>query len=839
MTPFPRFALRTLPALFLSLGCLAATAQAAEAVRYRFSQAAAPLAQALNAFSRASGQTLLYTAELPPQATAPALHGSLDAEEALQRLLQGSGLRARRIDERTLTLEPIPASGALDLDATTVSAAAPAQGYRPAANASISRGDAPLLDIPQAISVAPAQALQDQRPRNLDDALGNISGITQANTLGGTQDAVMKRGFGDNRDGSIMRDGMPSVQGRNFTATADHVEVLKGPASLLYGIQDPGGVVNVVSKKPQLQQANALTLRGSAYAHGRNGSGGQLDSTGPLGDSGLAYRMILDHEDEDYWRDFGKSRETLVAPSLAWYGEDTTVNLSYEHREFTTPFDRGTAIDPRTNRPLDIPRSRRLDEPFNITEGRSELTRLDLERQLDDTWKAHFGYGYSRETYDDNQARVMAVNADGTLTRRMDGTHGAVSSDSFATLDLSGTLQLAGMQHDLQFGMDHEKRKIFRADLLRDSKTSRFDYLDPVYGQVVPSTRVVAGDSDQTDKLRSDSLYFQDSIHLDERWILVGGARYQIYDQLAGRGRPFNANADINGQKWVPRGGLVYRLSDEVSLYGSYTRSFKPNSTIAPLSTGETIDSAILPEEATSWELGAKLDVPGRLSGTLALFDIRKKNVLVNELDGAGARRRPGPLARPGAGPHRPAQRTLEPDRQLRLARRGSHRGPDPGGQAPAERGAQHRVAVGGLRTRPALRRRPPAPGRRRALRRQAPGRPGQFLRPAVLHRGRCLRQLRHPLRRARREVPARREEPVRPHLLPVQCQSTVRGDGRAPAVPGVDDGGVLSRRSLQVGFPGVLLDVEAPLKGEGSARCCPTMLHLVPSSPGKGLPGA
>ncbi|EOD8927098.1 TPA: TonB-dependent siderophore receptor [Pseudomonas aeruginosa] len=636
MTPFPRFALRTLPALFLSLGCLAATVQAAEAVRYRFSQAAAPLAQALNAFSRASGQTLLYTAELPPQATAPALHGSLDAEEALQRLLQGSGLRARRIDERTLTLEPIPASGALDLDATTVSAAAPAQGYRPAANASISRGDAPLLEIPQAISVVPAQALQDQRPRNLDDALGNISGITQANTLGGTQDAVMKRGFGDNRDGSIMRDGMPSVQGRNFTATAGHVEVLKGPASLLYGIQDPGGVVNVVSKKPQLQQANALTLRGSAYAHGRNGSGGQLDSTGPLGDSGLAYRMILDHEDEDYWRDFGKSRETLVAPSLAWYGEDTTVNLSYEHREFTTPFDRGTAIDPRTNRPLDIPRSRRLDEPFNITEGRSELTRLDLERQLDDTWKAHFGYGYSRETYDDNQARVMAVNADGTLTRRMDGTHGAVSSDSFATLGLSGTLQLAGLQHDLQFGMDHEKRKIFRADLLRDSKTSRFDYLDPAYGQVVPSTRVVAGDSDQTDKLRSDSLYFQDSIHLDERWILVGGARYQIYDQLAGRGRPFNANTDINGQKWVPRGGLVYRLSDEVSLYGSYTRSFKPNSTIAPLSTGETIDSAILPEEATSWELGAKLDVPGRLSGTLALFDIRKKNVLVNELDGAG-----------------------------------------------------------------------------------------------------------------------------------------------------------------------------------------------------------
>lgn len=100
-------------------------------------------------------------------------------------------------------------------------------------------------------------------------------------------------------------------------------------------------------------------------------------------------------------------------------------------------------------------------------------------------------------------------------------------------------------------------------------------------------------------------------------------------------------------------------------------------------------------------------------------------------------------------------------------------------------------------------------------------------VRPAVLHRGRSLRQLRHPLRRTRREVPAQREEPVRPHLLPVQCQSPVRGDGRASAVPGVDDGGVLSRRSLQVGFlasswtMGGLYRLLAR-QGEEPPRCCP-----------------
>ncbi|CDF87027.1 putative TonB-dependent receptor [Pseudomonas knackmussii B13] len=604
--------------------------------RFAFDLPAQPLPQALGAFSRVTGLSLVYSDEAPYSVQAPALRGQYSATEALEHLLSGSGLRYRALDGRSLTLERIPGD-ALNLGETTVSAQAEAQGYLPAPVSAIGRSDTPVLETPQSIVSVPEQVLRDQKPRNLDDALGNVSGITQANTLGGTQDAVMKRGFGDNRDGSIMRDGLPSVLGRNLTASADHVEVLKGPASLLYGIQDPGGVVNVVSKKPQLEQHNEVTLRGSTYAHGKQGSGGQLDTTGGLGDSGLAYRLIVDQQDENYWRDFGQQRETLVAPSLAWYGDATTVNLSYEHREFKTPFDRGTAIDPRTNKPLDIPRTRRLDEPFNITEGRSDLTRLDIEHQLDEQWKAHFAYGWTRETYDDNQARVTAVNSSkGTVTRRVDGTHGAVSSDSFATAGLNGDLQWGGFRHELLLGVDSEKRKIFRADLIRSTRTNTLDYNDPVYGQVAPATTVSASDSDQTDKLRSDSLFLQDSWHLDEHWILVAGGRYQMYDQYAGRGRPFQANTDINGQKWVPRAGVVYKIDDELSLYGSYTKSFKPNSTIAPLSTGQVIDSSIQPEEATSWEIGAKLDMPERFSGNLALFDIRKRNVLVNQLDSNG-----------------------------------------------------------------------------------------------------------------------------------------------------------------------------------------------------------
>ncbi|RTY80418.1 TonB-dependent siderophore receptor [Pseudomonas veronii] len=610
-----------------------AQAQEQQSAQFNFALTAKPLPQALSDFSRVTGLSVIYTDEAPYGLNAPAVSGPMSATQALQRLLGGSGFTFRQIDARTLALEPVPSDGALNLGATTISAVAePADStsYQPPPTSSVMRSRGLLLETPQTVNVVPAQVLRDQQPRNLDDALANISGITQANTLGSTQDAVMLRGFGDNRNGSIMQDGMPVVQGRALNATAERVEVLKGPSSLLYGIQDPGGVVNIVSKKPQLLQSTSLTVRGSTFGNGKNGSGGNLDTTGPIGDSGLAYRLIVDHEDEDYWRNYGTHRESLIAPSLAWYGDTTQVVFAYEHREFLSPFDRGTAIDPKTNHPLDIPATRRLDEPFNNMEGRSDLYRLEADHDLNDDWKAHVGYSWNRETYDASQVRVASVNADGTLTRSMDGTRGALTTDRFATASLEGKVKLGGMQHDLVFGLDDEYRKIYRAELIRQAQRSAFSYVDPVYGNDVQGTTVSAKDSAQTDLLRSDSLFFQDAIHLTDQWILVGGARYQMYDQYAGKGVPFKANTDGNGQKWVPRAGLVYRYTDELSFYGSYTESFKPNSTIAALNDGSLLQGDLQPEQSKAWELGTKLDIPGRITASAALFDITKRNVLVS-----------------------------------------------------------------------------------------------------------------------------------------------------------------------------------------------------------------
>ncbi|WP_456756258.1 TonB-dependent siderophore receptor [Bradyrhizobium sp. USDA 4461] len=503
--------------------------------------------------------------------------------------------------------------------------------YRAMPSSTTLRSGASPLDTAQTVNVVPEQVLKDQLPRNLDDALANVSGVTQGNTLAGTQDAVMRRGFGDNRDGSIMRNGMPLVQGRSLNAAVESVEVLKGPASLLYGIMDPGGIVNTISKRPELYQHGSVTLLGSTYANNKNGADGTVDITGPIGDGGLAYRFIGYGVSEDYWRNFGRHREMLVAPSLAWYGDNTTVQLNYEHREFITPFDRGTAFV--NNAPLAIPATRRLDEPFNNMWGTSDLMQASVEHRLNQDWKLFAAYSYNSESFSANQLRITGINArTGVETRSNDGTQGSLSNASYGTSYLQGNVWLGGFRHEVLFGGDGQYRTIYRDNLIRQA-TPSFNFYNPVYGLISPGTTVSASDSAQTDKLGQWSLFFQDTLHLTERFALVGGVRYMDYDQIAGRGRPFITNTNVSADKVLPLGGAILKLTDEVSLYASFTQSLKPTSTIAPLTGGVVIGSNIAPEQGTQWETGVKFDVNKRISGTLALYDIDKKNVLVSQLN--------------------------------------------------------------------------------------------------------------------------------------------------------------------------------------------------------------
>ncbi|WP_145490055.1 TonB-dependent siderophore receptor [Yersinia aleksiciae] len=497
------------------------------------------------------------------------------------------------------------------------------QSYQPTTSVTGTRTESNLLNVPQAVSVVPRQVLRDQAARNIDEALYNVSGITQTNTLGGTQDAVMKRGFGDNRDGSILRDGVRSALARNFTPTTERVEVLKGPASMLYGMGEPGGVINMITKKPQLMQQAHIEGWGRSF----NGGGGQLDLSGPLGQSGFAYRMIVDHDETDYWRNFGRHRQTVVAPSIMWFGETTTVRVAYEHMEYLTPFDRGTIIDSRTGKPVDTPRHRRFDEGYNATRGDQDNITLQVDQVLNDHWKSTLTYAYGRNRYSDNQARALSLNPmTGVLTRQADATASAVSQAQAVQMTLNGDLDLGGMGHQMLFGFDYEDNRTYRGDMIRDKKNADFNIYHPVYGLMPVSTKVSAKNSDHRRNLKSYGWFMQDAIELTDKWIVLAGLRYDHFDVFSGKGRPFITNTESAGSKLIPRTGVVYKLTPEISFYGSYSESFKPNSSIAKQI------SSLPPEQGQSWEIGSKVELLNGVTGTLALFDIAKRNVMVNEL---------------------------------------------------------------------------------------------------------------------------------------------------------------------------------------------------------------
>ncbi|HDR2763483.1 TPA: TonB-dependent siderophore receptor [Enterobacter bugandensis] len=495
-------------------------------------------------------------------------------------------------------------------------------GYQPLNTSTATLTNMPMLDIPQVVNTVSDKVLADQHATTLDEALYNVSNVVQTNTLGGTQDAFVRRGFGANRDGSIMTNGLRTVLPRSFNAATERVEVLKGPASTLYGILDPGGLINVVTKRPEKIFGGSISATSSSFGGGTE----QVDVTGPIEGTRLAYRLTGEYQDEDYWRNFGNERSTFIAPSLTWFGDDATVTVLYSHRDYKTPFDRGTIFDLNTKKAVDVDRKTRFDEPFNVTDGQSDLAQLNAEYRLNSQWTAKFDYSYSQDKYSDNQARVMAYDSKtGTLTHRVDATQGSTQRMHSTRADLQGNVDIAGFYNEILTGVSYENYDLLRTDMMRCKNVKGFNIYNPVYGKLDECTTVSAADSDQTLKQESYSAYAQDALYLTDKWIAVAGLRYQYYTQYAGKGRPFNVNTDSRDEQWTPKLGLVYKLTPAVSLFANYSQTFMPQSSIA------SYIGDLPPETSNAYEVGAKFDLFDGITANIALFDIHKRNVLYTE----------------------------------------------------------------------------------------------------------------------------------------------------------------------------------------------------------------
>ena len=490
-------------------------------------------------------------------------------------------------------------------------------GYR-ATTSEVGKTNTPILEIPQTVNVATAQQLKDKKPETLAESLQNVSGISYGNTTGGIFDSIIKRGFGGGRDGSIMRNGVPASVMHSFNKTVESVEVLKGPASLLYGAQEPGGIINMVTKKPKYDFANEIW----AGFGNRNYWNTGFDTTGPIAESGFAYRFIFDTMKKDYWREFGEYKNVLFAPSLSYKGDDYRINFAYTHTRSTDPIDRGMYLVPSTGELLPIDKKRRLDEPFNKLKTKLDTADINFEKNLGENWMLKGAYAFSRSRHEYGHIRLMNVNLNtGVASRQNEAYDGFIHRTHAGSLNLNGYVKTGEIEHNLLFGIDAKEYYRYRPGGLKDTGNHlSINIYHPIYGRV--GLPIARESSIQYQKLKTIGFYAQDSINLTENLIYSLGTRYEYYDQVA-RGTTSGPNStDQQDGKFTWQTGLLYLLTPQWSVYTNYAQSFNPQMSISGADIGD-----IKPEEGKSVELGTKFQNDS-ITASAAVFNINKKNIM-------------------------------------------------------------------------------------------------------------------------------------------------------------------------------------------------------------------
>lgn len=488
------------------------------------------------------------------------------------------------------------------------------------------RTDTPLRDTPQSIQVIPRKIIDEQQAIELDDVLRNASGV-----VSGSQDPRGQRftirGFDSS---SVLRDGIRLTNGGSGNigfldlSNVERVEVLKGPAAILYGSLEPGGVVNLVSKQPVSEPYYDVGFR----VGNRGLIEPSIDFSGPLtDDKRVLYRLNALYRREDSFRDFDVPIEKFfIAPTISWKisdRTDLTVNLEYTDDKRPGDFAGIPAIGDRV---ADIPFDRITGEPDDNARNESLRVAYKLEHRFSDDWKVRNNFSY----YDLNPYFIANAGpispfffneSTGDINRIYIQNSQPVENFELQT-NVVGKFSTGSLKHTLLAGVD-----LFRQDFTGFrrfdlSPQPVFNIFNPEYGLV---SRPDSFDDDlpKISESRTDSLgiYLQDQIKVGDKFHILAGIRYDTVQQES-ENFENNTSSSQNDDAFSPRVGLVYQPTKELSLYGSYSTSFAPNS-------GETRSGNFLdPERGEQFEIGARAELlNGGLVANLAVFDITKKNV--------------------------------------------------------------------------------------------------------------------------------------------------------------------------------------------------------------------
>ncbi|CUI09638.1 TonB-dependent siderophore receptor [Massilia antarctica] len=494
--------------------------------------------------------------------------------------------------------------------------------YRSLSATGATKTDAPLADLPQSVRVLTSEVLRDAGVSTLAGALDLASGVSRQSDLGGLWDSYAMRGFtGDPNFGSdFLVNGFSSSRGYNGlrdTANTQSIEVLKGPSAALYGRGEPGGTVNIVTKKPRFVQERSISASAGSFNTYRT----TLDVTGPVSET-LAYRINAARQQGESFRDSGRRDTLLLSPSFVWLaGEHTTVSYEIEATEQKAPFDRGV---PALNGKLGaLPASRFLGEPGDgRTTVKSLGHQLFVQHALNDDWSLQSGLSYRDSELAGFSTEANNLLADGRTLRRQRRHRDFSATDTSGRIELLGKLSTGGLGHSVLFGVDAYRFDDRRVQLRRNPSSANpyaIDIFQPVYGAVAdPLTLSI----DTLERQRAHGVYAQDQIDLGGQWKALLGIRYDSADQTVTNNRR-NTSSAQSLHASSPRAGLVYQPAKALALYASAARAYRPNS-------GISIENlAFEAEKSLAYEAGAKVEaLDGKLSSTVALYKIDKKNVL-------------------------------------------------------------------------------------------------------------------------------------------------------------------------------------------------------------------
>ncbi|MCK9396379.1 MAG: TonB-dependent receptor [Methylobacter sp.] len=585
------------------------------------------LNNALMKFAADSNLELIFSADTIRNLNAKSLDGNMTPEQALGQLLQGSGYTYRFIDKHTVTLEKAPqSSNTTTLKPMTVKGNRndPNDPYNKdydVRNATTgTKTDTPIFDTPVTVQVVSKAVINDQQAIGLGDVLNNVSGVSKGWGFGAqANETVQIRGFANN---SIYRDGVLTPNSVNMSlANAQRVEVLKGPAGMLFGRTQPGGLVNVVTKRPQKESYYSMQQQFGSYDTYRT----LADATGSVNkDGSLLYRLNYEHLDSNSFRDYVFDNRDFIAPSLTWLiSNDTQLDLDFMCQNRRTINDSGIPYDLQLSGaiPGKIPLNFFRNEPTDYNNSQFYEGDATLTHHFNKDWKIRGKFSIIKNNAETAQTTSNAnINLLGDLARGFLKTNNDFGSE-YGTVDLTGHFSTLALDHTLVIGTDY-----YQSNDAGSTSTNRtgaagvptINVFNPVYG----FTRYLNDPLGPVTNNKNEwyGVYVQDQIALWDKWQLLFGSRF---DHAEYGTSTITSSSKKQVDEFSPRAGLMYHPVSWLGIYADYVKTFNA------VNTGTTISGDLPdPEKSKEYEVGLKGEwLDGKLSANLAFFDLTKSNV--------------------------------------------------------------------------------------------------------------------------------------------------------------------------------------------------------------------